>query len=164
MITASQLKSIKKARLPTWVIFGSRRPYRQGLLCPHKRTSSVRLVRSEKCCQKRKSRQAQSNVRFSADGRPGDGLLLRARKERHGRVHHPFFRVHAAIAASQAFTFLTIFQTALSRPRTLLENLSRELASAAQQRPFGVCTMIADVPGRLPPCHRLGPVTNQPLA
>src|SRR5437879_12768817 len=35
----------------SWVIFGSRRPYRRGLLCPHKRTSSVRPVRSEKCQQ-----------------------------------------------------------------------------------------------------------------
>jgi hypothetical protein len=31
------------------VKFGSRRPHRRGLLCPHKRTSSVRPVRSEKC-------------------------------------------------------------------------------------------------------------------
>jgi hypothetical protein len=34
---------------PFRVIFGSRRPHRRGLLCPHKRTSSVRPVRSEKC-------------------------------------------------------------------------------------------------------------------
>ena len=32
-----------------WVIFGIRRPHRRGLLCPHKRTSSVRPVMSEKC-------------------------------------------------------------------------------------------------------------------
>src|SRR4030095_8134420 len=31
------------------IIFGSRRPHRRGLLWPHKRTSSVRPVRSEKC-------------------------------------------------------------------------------------------------------------------
>src|SRR4029453_11396964 len=31
------------------VKFGSRRSHRRGLLCPHKRTSSVRPVRSEKC-------------------------------------------------------------------------------------------------------------------
>src|SRR5258705_101429 len=31
------------------VIFGSRCPRRRGLHCPHKRTSSVRPVRSEKC-------------------------------------------------------------------------------------------------------------------
>jgi len=38
-----------RAVCPLWVKFGSRRSHRRGLLCPHKRTSSVRPVRSEKC-------------------------------------------------------------------------------------------------------------------
>src|SRR5213080_4469527 len=51
---------------PPWVIFGSRRPHRRGLLCPHKRTSSVRPVRSEKCQQRKWKNQFDQRPNASA--------------------------------------------------------------------------------------------------